>query len=536
MTYFAVFAFVFLFSFSFAFYTKHAWEDWYITYRASKNLALGNGLLFTVGQRVYSFTSPLGTLIPAFLSFITGNVNDNLVLWLFRLISCLFLGASSSLLLGIAAANRMSLISVTVLIGMFAIDLKIVDFSINGMETAIMIFFLSFMLHAFIVPSSHFIYKLGLALAGLMWTRPDAFVYAGSLMIGCICFNPLLQSCKTRLELANKMLKASVLGSALYLPWVLWAYWYYGSPIPHTIIAKGLLSGVNYAELYKKVFWFPLRMIVDHSSVEATFLPPYYIFGDEPHALIFCCKLLALICACLWLFPFAKPLTRGLSFGLFCSQLYLSNVVPVLSPWYVPNVTFLTIVVLACFANDLSAHIEKLKPGNRHCAHGLARILYASMLTFIFVSLILTLIASYRFRIYQEIIENGHRKQIGLWLKGNARPTDRVFCECLGYFGYFSQLKMLDFPGMSSPEMVASRLKLQTDDYAFLIEDLMPEWLVLRPVEVAEVSISNPELLTLRYSEARIFEVSEKINNYPKLVMRRYFDFDKTFIVFKKVE
>src|SRR5450755_4887932 len=46
-------------------YTHHVWEDFYITYRASKNLALGNGLVFTVGERLQTFTSPLQALIPA---------------------------------------------------------------------------------------------------------------------------------------------------------------------------------------------------------------------------------------------------------------------------------------------------------------------------------------------------------------------------------------------------------------------------------------------------------------------------------------
>ena len=36
-------------------YTQHAWEDFYITYRASKNLATGHGLTYTIGERVLVF-------------------------------------------------------------------------------------------------------------------------------------------------------------------------------------------------------------------------------------------------------------------------------------------------------------------------------------------------------------------------------------------------------------------------------------------------------------------------------------------------
>src|SRR5690349_8876605 len=83
----------------FALYTHLAWDDWYITYRASKNLALGNGLTFTPGERVHSFTSPLGTLIPALLSWLTGNVSDDLVLWMFRLSNGILLGLTGVILL-----------------------------------------------------------------------------------------------------------------------------------------------------------------------------------------------------------------------------------------------------------------------------------------------------------------------------------------------------------------------------------------------------------------------------------------------------
>src|SRR4051812_5001738 len=120
----------------FSLYTKNAWEDWYITYRASKNLALGHGLVFTPGQRVHSFTSPIGTLIPALLAFLTGCRDDDLVLWLYRGISSLVLGATGVLLFRIARARDLGLSATVVLIGMFAIDPKTVSFSSNGMETA----------------------------------------------------------------------------------------------------------------------------------------------------------------------------------------------------------------------------------------------------------------------------------------------------------------------------------------------------------------------------------------------------------------
>ena len=91
---------------------------------------------------------------------------------------------------------------------------------------------------------------------------------------------------------------------------------------------------------------------------------------------------------------------------------------------------------------------------------------------------------AYQLKLQQNIIENGNRKEIGLWLKDHATPNDTVFLEPLGYIGFYSQLKMLDFPGLSSQEVLSARKKLQTDRYAKLINELRPNWLVLRPREV----------------------------------------------------
>src|SRR3989344_5136652 len=82
-----IFLTVWLIALSFAIYTSHTWEDYYITYRASQNLATGHGLTYTIGERVHAFTSPLGVLLPAFFNIITGNSTEILVLWLFRLVS-----------------------------------------------------------------------------------------------------------------------------------------------------------------------------------------------------------------------------------------------------------------------------------------------------------------------------------------------------------------------------------------------------------------------------------------------------------------
>src|SRR6516162_11698817 len=83
-------------------FTRHTWEDFYITYRFSRNLCAGQGLVYEPGRRVHGFTSPLGVLLPALAFEITGR--DDMALDLFRAVSIAAFAAAC--LLGAQAVYR----------------------------------------------------------------------------------------------------------------------------------------------------------------------------------------------------------------------------------------------------------------------------------------------------------------------------------------------------------------------------------------------------------------------------------------------
>jgi hypothetical protein len=127
------------------------------------------------------------------------------------------------------------------------------------------------------------------------------------------------------------------------------------------------------------------------------------------------------------------------------------------------------------------------------------------------------------------------RKPIGLWLRQNAAaPTDTVFLEPLGYIGYFSQLKMLDLPGLCAPEVVAAERRLKSVAPADLIPELRPDWLVLRPVQAGRIQAATPRLLTEAYTAIKAFDVSERLASYRWLPGRGYLTFDEKFIVYRR--
>jgi hypothetical protein len=503
----------------FALYTDHRWEDWYITFKASKNLALGNGLVYTIGERVHTFTSPIGTLIPAFLSYISGNKNDEFVIWSFRVISSISLSLSGLILFRLTQKLNFSKILSYLLLAAIFTHLLIVDFSINGMETAFMLLFLSMFISLMIVEEKNHLIKLALVMAALMYTRPDSFVYFGSIALGFFIFNPKTSFSKTRIDFVLTLLKAGAISIAIYLPWIVFTSIYYGSPIPHTITAKALTN--NYSALYLliELIKTPYYIAWGYSTlVSSVFSPPYWFLSDWPNVHVFS-KTLAFVPALYFLLPKGSKNARAISFGICLMIFYLLKISGQgAMPWYLPNVALPIIVV---FFIIIHHHYNSLRLN----LYGLSAVLITFNIFILFTG-------AKSLKAQQNIVEFGNRKQIGLWLKEHSQKNESVFLECLGYIGYYSELKTYDFPGMSSPEVVQSRKKLNTDDYAALINDLNPDWLVLRPSEAFDIETQDQDMFTKKYYLAKRFDVSDSI---PKILGDGYIKCDAVFNVYRKL-
>ena len=159
-------------------------------------------------------------------------------------------------------------------------------------------------------------------------------------------------------------------------------------------------------------------------------------------------------------------------------------------------------------------------------------VVLAPALAFVLMGCWFTVEAAREMKAQQAIIEDGLRRKIGEWLHENASPGDTVFMEPLGYIGYFSGLRTYDFPGLSSPKVVEaiSRLGL---DYAPLIRELKPTWLVLRPREMAAIHNVNPMLLQWDYAPVQTFDRRAAVKQLDVHGLG-YIEYDAAFMVFKR--
>jgi hypothetical protein len=531
----AVFASVLALTLVFAAFTGHIWEDYWITFRASLNLATGHGLVYTPGERLHTFTSPLGTLLPAGFSWITANRSDMLALWLFRVVSAGMLGAGLVLVFRTFVAlgmNRFSCWLTTALIGF---DAKIVDFTINGMETGLLIFFFALTVHGLLVAGPRQLYRIGIGWAGLMWSRPDSCVYIAALGLGVLAFCPP-KSATTRSQWLKQLLLAGAVCAVLYLPWFLWAWLYYGTPVPHTITAKGTnWQTYSATGLLREFLRFPALMLSSYESSKASiFMPAYAGHGGWSPLAIDLGRWMGTIAAFGWLIPWLRPATRLFSLVFFLGNFYLTDVLDYYPPWYQPTVAVFGYLTLGCLFDEWLTLLNRW-----HKKHTLlSSLLLLSLVLSVLLAvgeLAITVCSAWELRNQQALIEDGLRKPIGLWLRAHAQsPADTVMLEPLGYIGYYSGLKMLDYPGLASKEMVETRKKLGLARQNQVYRVLKPDWIVLRPWEVdLGVYVDHPGL-TNNYDLVQLFDASEQVKAVAWLPGRAYLELDQTFLVYHR--
>ncbi len=497
----------------FAAFTQHAWEDFFITLRSSRNLVEGNGLVFQPGERLHTFTSPLGVLVPALGLWISGGSATG-ALWFLRLVSAVMLAAGMILLWRRTASLGLGSLGRFVVFGLILADAKMTDFSINGMETALLVFFGIWLWTELAAPAGPRALPLGLAAAGLMWTRPDALILGVCMGLPFLLLRP-----KNAVTPGIKwpvLGRALLIGAALYLPWFVWAWSYYGTPVPHTIIAKAAYTPPVGARDY---LLLPLQTLLGRSMLVDLFLPSYWVFGGWPRFLVVLAQILTAVVAFAWMIPGWALAGRRASLAVFLGMFYLCSII--LFPWYVPPWSLLGAITLAFGAEALASRWPRALPAVR-IACALVVVAQVGMWQ----------ATAWQMRVQQAVVETGMRRQIGEWLERNARPGETVFLEPLGYIGYYSRLKTLDFPGLSSAEVVAA-VRSGAKSYAALIEKLQPDWVVLRPVEAAREDFKRRPVLN-DYELVKSWDVLPQLEAVTYLPGRPWNEFEARFLLYRR--
>ncbi|NUQ62829.1 MAG: hypothetical protein HUU20_10090 [Pirellulales bacterium] len=502
--------------------TDRIWEDSLITVRHAENAARGLGLTHHPGhgQPVHGFTSPVSVLIPLLGELIVPGSGIDVV----RVSS--LLAAALTIWLGyriaVHPAVDLSPIATAFFLGYLALEFHQILYGMAGMETQWIVAITLFGLWQCLQRRS---VGLGIACGLALWGRPDGIILILAIFVSLVW------------QRRWRALAIVFLVAALtFAPWVLFTEIYYGSVVPHTVVAKktGLLrlfqdqpTWAAWAECWAA------EIARRANFLRLWFSPVYggtgcvavnFIRGARPLQVVY----FLLVCVGLW-----RTLRRDDArvIGVFGAGFaaYVLFVLPYPFYWYL--MPWLGVVALLFALGIDRIRGEGRRPLRKYAAGALAvgyLALYAFALTRTFPAE----------RHIQIGIENACRVPLGRWLDEHVAPNDWVACECLGYFGWYSNRAILDFPGLCSPRSVAALRQVPEGErsLAALVDRERPEWLALRPSELKHLRQKYPGAASLYVEAARFQADPERVKKLGQCVWLDGFDLtiDEEFIVLRR--
>jgi hypothetical protein len=326
-----------------------------------------------------------------------------------------------------------------------------------GMETA---FFTMLITAAFYFQHKRRLYyAIGCATLSAL-TRPE-----GALLIILLLILNAIKSPRQALRLAAP-------SAMLLAPWLAFATFYFGSPIPNSVTAKlALYEQIGSASFGDKLVYLmawhnPVGWVVFAGALIGGFwLWRKQRFGRLETA---------------WLI-----LTIG-AFAAGSTHLFF---------WYVAPI-YPVYLLLAAAALMYGRDRLHLKP------------------VWITVPILLALtVGGYRaaasYKTMQTDLENVH-KAIGLLIRANANQFDLFAAEDIGYAAYYSKLPLLDRCGLVSPEAIPY---VKAKKYQDLILDFEPEWVMGCPEAGISDFFSDSAFLN-QYRLVKIYKSSGDWTNH----------------------
>lgn len=222
-----------------AWYFRFVQDDAFITYRYSRNMARGQGLVFNPGERVEGYTNFLWTLIhvipeklgwstPLFSQVLSIAMMLGTVAIAMRIARRLFGSVGFSFLVACALVANMTFLG----------------YATGGLETMMQALLLTAVLWCVLEAmidgraiSTARLIAAG-ALAGLaVLTRLDSAVFLAALLAALLYRQSRLDDGRWRTAARSVAVAAAPL-LVLVVPWLIWKFDYYGELLPNTFFAK----------------------------------------------------------------------------------------------------------------------------------------------------------------------------------------------------------------------------------------------------------------------------------------------------------
>ena len=448
-------------------YTGRIWEDALITLTPARNAWEGFGLTHHASEpRVHSFTSPLSVLIP-----LAGEAFGQGLLAI-RLVSLAAAAAAIYYAYSIGRLLNFHWSGFIALLGYLAFDHLQIIFGMSGMETQIATAIM--LANAYYWLTSQWRH-LGVALGLGLICRPEFGFWAPILGISIL----LTRNYRALIPVVG-------LSALIFLPWVIFATLYYGSPIPNTIIAKSISFRFG---TFLGGGWPAIGNYFLHSWPSfAPFLEFWFVKRVPfPESILLCIVLLVTALVVVGMIEATARRSRMLAIAaLLLVFLVYFNGSQVITyyMWYLPPFVALAFLL----AGYGISRVARAEPALAGVTGIIVAIAYALPLPFVMPL----------DRRTQVDVDDAVRTQVGLKLNSLMGPNDTVVLEPLGYIGWAARNKTIyDFPGLGSKIAVAALKNRPSPSPYDLTDALKPTFAVLRPFEFERLRSMFPSTAAL---------------------------------------
>lgn len=442
-------------------YTGFTADDAFITFRYADNIAAGAGFVYNDGEKVLGTTTPLFTFVMAMLSLakiplIAGSL----------ILSLACSAITAGILFRLAQFLRLGPVAYIAPL-LYILWPRSLPADISGMETALFTMFVT----AAIYFHNRRNLSNALAMATLATlTRPE----------GCwLLFLLAIDAARTNREAFPRLM---AIPAVLILPWIGFAFFYFGSAIPNSIPAKLALYSRFGADtpLENLIFLMGFHRLVGWVLLLAATLGAIWLHRKQNYGSL----------AVIWI-------VGMLTFFAF-SRTHLFF-------WYI---TPIYPIYLLLASASLVPLLEQVR------SFGWP-ILPTKTLITLGITVVLTVgcVRQAKFyRSFQGVYEKVH-KAIGLYLGREAGSDDLVAAEDIGYMGYYCGRKILDRDGLISPEAISYN---RQGDYLGLVIDHRPDWVVAAVHSDWSKFVDEPEFREVYHFKQTFAEAGAEYRVYAR--------------------
>ena len=407
-------------------FSHWGYDDPFITYRYSENLRQGLGFVFNAGERVLSTTTPLFTLLLALLGEIWSDIPK-----LANLIGAFSLALGGLFLWDLAQTWHTPLVGWGGLILYPTFPLLV---STLGSETLL---YIALCLGAFAMYARQS-YSLAAIFAALaVLTRPDGILVA------------IILAAHFLVKERRQVRWVSIaLFFCFTIPWFVFAWSYFGSPLPVTMVVKQHQGSMAISQGFFEGFL---------TIASPYFKWSYFIeLGLVIVGLVFMFRK-----ASQWVLILSWTLLYFFSYSVIGVSRYFWYYAPLLTIW---------IVMIGLGISSLQRFFT---PNRKLLFWIVSLVLFFCM--FLAQSLDLWRLRQNpdpRLMMYRDV---------GEWLQENTLPSSSVGTLEVGIIGYYSQRKIIDFAGLIQPIVGDQLTKSSTydDSAVWAVDHFQPDYLVL---------------------------------------------------------